>query len=157
LARKLTSSGAGKVLDSEPGEERRHENLRRRFGLSTAFEGRRAIVVTGALRGFDFPTCGLVLLGVFVNFFSREEVYANLEYGFPMLALFGAAGCIGQLTVSISRHSGTLASACCIPTRVLRATFFRDSIRSTTSDLPVLLALLFGPFVVLLAGLGGWV
>ena len=109
------------------------------------------------MRRVSSPACGLVLLGLFVNFFSREEIYANLEYSFPMLALFGAAGCIGQLTVSISRHSGTLASACCIPTRVLRATFVRDSIRGETSDLPVLLALLFGPLVVLLAGLGGWV
>ena len=146
------------MLDSEPDEERRHENLRRRFGLGTTFERRRAIAfVTGALRRFSFPACGLVLLGVLVNFFSREEVYVNLEYGFPMLALFGAAGCIGQLTVSISRRSGALTSACCIPRWVLRATFVRDGIGGETSDLPVLLALLFGPLVVLLAGLGGWV
>ncbi len=110
-----------------------------------------------AWRGVSSPAFGLVLLGLLVNLSSGDEIYAGLEYAFPLLALFGAAGCIGQLTVSISRRSGTLASACCIPTWVLRATFVRDSIRSTTSDLPVLLALLFGPFVVLLAGLGGWV
>ena len=98
-----------------------------------------------------------MLLGLLVDFFSTEEVYANLEYGFPMLALFGAAGCIGQLTVSISRRSGALASACCIPTWVLRATLVREGVRGETSDLPVLLALLFGPLVVLLAGFGGWV
>ena len=115
------------------------------------------MAVTGALRGSFSPAFGLLLVGLLVAYFSREEIYASLEYGFPMLALFGAAGCIGQLSVSISRRSGTLASACCIPTRVLRAPFVRDSIRSTTSDLPVLLALLFGPLVVLLAGLGGWV
>jgi hypothetical protein len=116
------------------------------------------VVVTGALRGISSPAFGLVLLGLFVNFFSREEVYAHLEYGFPMLALFGAAGCIGQFMVSISRRSDTLASACCIPTGVLRATIVRENgVRGETSDLPVLLALLFGPLVVLLAGLGGWV
>jgi hypothetical protein len=109
------------------------------------------------LRGIFSPAFGLVLLGLLVNFFSREEVYANLEYGFPMLALFGAAGCIGQLTVSISRRSGTLASACCIPMWVLRARVVRDGVRGETSDLPVLVALLFCPLVVLLAGLGGWV
>jgi len=98
-----------------------------------------------------------VLLGVLVSIFSREEVYANLEYGFPLLALFGAAGCIGQLTVSISRRSGTLASACCIPTGILRAMVVRDGIRGETGELPVLVALLFCPLVVLLAGLGGWV
>ena len=109
------------------------------------------------MRGIFSPAFGLVLFGLLVNFFSREEVYANLEYGFPMLALFGAAGCIGQLTVNISRRSGTLASACCIPIRVLRARVVRDGVRGETSDLPVLIALLFCPLVVLLAGLGGWV
>jgi len=97
------------------------------------------------------------LFGLLVNVFSREEVYANLEYGFPMLALFGAAGCISQLTVSISRRSVTLASACCILAGVPRATDVKDGVRGETSDLPVLMALLFGPLVALLAGLGGWV
>ena len=109
------------------------------------------------MRGIFSPAFGLVLFGLLVNFFSREEVYANLEYGFPMLALFGAAGCISQLTVSISRRSGTLASACCLPIRVLQARVVRDGVRGETSDLPVLIALLFCPLVVLLAGLGGWV
>ena len=109
------------------------------------------------MRGIFSPAFRLVLFGLLVNFFSREEVYANLEYGFPMLALFGAAGCISQLTVSISRRSGTLASACCLPIRVLRARVVRDGVRGETSDLPVLIALLFCPLVVLLAGLGGWV
>jgi len=115
------------------------------------------VVVTGALRGIFSPAFGLVLFSLLVNVFYREEVYANLEYGFPMLALFGAAGCIGQLTVSISRRSGMLASACCIPTGVLPSTDVNDSVRGETSDLPVLIALLFGPLVVLLSGLGGWV
>ena len=109
------------------------------------------------MRGIFSPAFGLVVFGLLVNFFSREEVYANLEYGFPMLALFGAAGCISQLTVTISRRSGTLASACCISIRVLRARVVRDGVRGETSDLPVLIALLFCPLVVLFAGLGGWV
>ena len=128
-----------------------------RAGLSTEFEKNRAAVVTGALRGISSPAFGLVLLGLLVSLFSREEVYANLEYGFPLLALFGAAGCIGQLTVSISRRSGTLAFACCIPAGTLRARVVRGGVPGETSDLPVLIALLFGPLVVLLAGLGGWV
>ena len=115
------------------------------------------MVVTGALRGISSPAFGLVLFSLLVNVFYREEVYANLEYGFPMLALFGAAGCIGQLTVSISRRSGTLASACCIPVEVLRSTVEGHGLPGQTGRLPVLMALLFGPFVVLLAGLGGWV
>ena len=115
------------------------------------------MAVTGALRGSFSPAFGLLLLGLLVAFFSREEIYASLEYGFPMLALFGAAGYIGQLTLSISRRSGALASACCVPTWVLRARVVRDGVGGETSDLPVLIALLFCPLVVLLAGLGGWV
>jgi hypothetical protein len=115
------------------------------------------VVATGALRGISSVAFRLVLLGVLVNLFSREEVYASFEYGFPLVALFGAAGCIGQLTVSISRRSGALASACCIPVGVLRATAVRVGVRGETEDLPVLMALLLGPLVVLLAGLGGWV
>ena len=109
------------------------------------------------MRGVSSPAFGLVLLGLLVSFFSREEIYAGLEYAFPLLALFGAAGCIGQLTVSISRRSGTLASACCIPVGVLHSTVEEHSLPGQTGRLPVLMALLFGSFVVLLAGLGGWV
>jgi hypothetical protein len=115
------------------------------------------VAVKGALRGIFSPAFGLLLVGLLVAFFSREEVYTNLEFGFPILALFGAAGCIGQLTLSISRRSSALASACCVPTWVLRARVVRDGVCGETSDLPVLIALLFCPLVVLLAGLGGWV
>jgi hypothetical protein len=120
-------------------------------------EKNRAVVTKEALRGVSSPAFGFALLGLLVSLISREEIYAGLEYAFPMLALFGAAGCIGQLTVSISRRSGTLASACCIPVEVLRSTGERRSLSGQTGRLPVLMALLFGPFVVLLAGLGGWV
>ena len=120
-------------------------------------EKNRAVVATEALRGFSSLAFGLVIFGLLVNLFSREEVYTNLEYGFPLLAFFGAAGCIGQLTVSISRRSGALAASCCIPEGVLRATVAKEGIRGGTRDLPVLMALLFGPLVVILAGLGGWV
>ena len=116
------------------------------------------MVAKEALRGVSSPAFGLVLLGLLVNLSSGEEIYASLEYAFPLLALFGAAGCIGQLTVTISRRSGTLASACCVPVEILRSTLeWRGSLKGETGDLPVLMALLFGPLVVLLAGLGGWV
>lgn len=126
-----------------------------RAGLSTTFE--KDLTVVRALRGISFPSIGLVLLGLLVNLSSREEVYTSIEYGFPMLALFGAAGCIGQLTLSISRRSGSLAFACCIPVGVPLAARLPGGVRGETSDLPLLIALLFGPLVFLLAGLGGWV
>jgi hypothetical protein len=115
------------------------------------------VVAREALRRVSSPAFGLVLLGLLVNVFSGEEIYASLEYAFPLLALFGAAGCIGQLAVSISRRSNTLVSACCVPVEVLRAAIERHGLRGETRYLPILMALLFGPLVVLLAGLGGWV
>jgi hypothetical protein len=115
------------------------------------------VVAKEALRGVSSPAFGIVLLGFLVSLISREEIYAGLEYAFPLLALFGAAGCIGQLTVSISRRSGTLVSACCVPVEVLRATIEKHGLQGEIRQLPVLMALLFGPLVVLLAGLGGWV
>ncbi len=118
----------------------------------------RAVVAKEALRGVSSPAFGLVLLGLLFNLFSGEEIYASLEYAFPLLALLGTAGCIGQLTVSISRRPGTLTSACCVPVEVLRSTVERpDELKGETEGLPVLMALLFGPLVVLFAGLGGWV
>ncbi|MBD0252970.1 MAG: hypothetical protein ICV31_00555 [Rubrobacter sp.] len=120
-------------------------------------EKSHAVVATKALRGISSLVFGLVLFGLLVNLFSREEVYTSLEYGFPLLAFFGAAGCIGQLTVSISRRSGALASACCIPEGILRATLASEGVRGEARHLPILMALLLGPLVVLLAGLGGWV
>jgi hypothetical protein len=121
-------------------------------------ERNRALVAREALRGVSSPALGLVLLGLLVNVFSGDEIYAGLEYAFPLLALFGAAGCIGQLTVTISRRSGTLASACRVSAEVLRSRLERlHGVGGETGDLPVLMALLFGPLVVLLAGLGGWV
>jgi hypothetical protein len=115
------------------------------------------VVAKEALRGVSSPAFGLVLLGLLVNLSSGEEIYASLEYAFPLLTLFGAAGCIGQLTVSISRRSGTLASACRVPAEVLRSTLESPGVLRETGRLPILMALLFGPLVVLLAGLGGWV
>lgn len=74
-----------------------------------------------------------------------------------MLALFGAAGCIGHLAASISRRSGALDFACSAPIRVPPAAVVPGGILGGTGEWPVLVALLFGPLVFLLAGLGGWV
>lgn len=102
---------------------------------------------------------GLVLLlfAWLAGLFAREEVYANLEYGFSALALFGAVGCIGHLAASISRGSGGWNFSCWIPTRVPPAAVVPRSAPGGTAGWPVLVALLLGPLVVLLSGLGGWV
>jgi hypothetical protein len=100
---------------------------------------------------------GLFLLSLLVNLFSREEVHANPEYGLSVLALFGAAGCIGHLAASLSRRSGVLDFACCVPLRVLPAAVAPGGVLGGTGEWPVLVALLLGHLVLLLSGLGGWV
>ena len=103
-----------------------------------------------------FLAIGLFVLGLLTNISSREEVYANLEYGFSVLALFGAAGYIGHLAASIPRRSGAWAFAFWIPTGVLPAVAVPGGVPGP-AGWPVLVALLLGPLVVLLSGLGGWV
>ena len=83
------------------------------------------------------------------------EVYANPEYGFSMLALFGAAGYIGVTWRPAS--PGTLDFACGAPIWVPPAAVVPGGILGGAGELPVLVALLCGPLVFLLAGLGGWV
>jgi hypothetical protein len=114
-----------------------------------------ARVATKAPYGPDLPAAGLLLLGLLANVSSREEVYANPEYGFTILALFGAVGCIGHLAASLSRSSGALDFANRIPVRALTVAAVLGSY--TAGEWPVLVALLFGPLVFLLSGLGGWV
>jgi hypothetical protein len=116
----------------------------------------RARAATRAPSGFVIPALGVLLLGLLANLSSREEVYANPEYGFSVLAFLGAAGCIGHLAASLSRSSGALDLACRVPIRVLPAAV-PGGIAGSTGDWPVLVALMFGPLVFLLSGLGGWV
>src|SRR5918998_381677 len=40
----------------------------------------------------------------------------NLYYGFSLVAFSHTVGCAGHLAARISRHSGALLSACCVPT-----------------------------------------
>ena len=114
-----------------------------------------ARVATKAPSGLVLPALGLLLLGLLANVSSREELYANPEYGFSILALFGAAGCIGHLADSFSRRSGALDFANRIHVRVLRVAAVSGGYPG--GEWPVLVALLFGPLVFLLSGLGGWV
>jgi hypothetical protein len=114
-----------------------------------------ARVATKAPYGPDLPAAGLLLLGLLANVSSREEVYANPEYSFTILALFGAVGCIGHLAASLSRRSGALDVANRIHVRVLRVAAVPGGYPG--GEWPVLVALLFGPLVFLLSGLGGWV
>jgi hypothetical protein len=125
--------------------------------MDSTFNNFSARAATRAPSGLILPALGLLLLGLLANVSSREEVYANPEYGFSILALFGAVGCIGHMAASLFRRPGALDFACRIPVRVLPAAAVPGGVWRSIGEWPVLLALLFGPFVFLLSGLGGWV
>lgn len=86
----------------------------------------------------------------------QQDAYASAEYGFPLLAAVGAAGCIGYLLSAIFRlHRAPFSS---------RGLLFGSSSAATSvdgggngEDWPLLVALLFGSFLMLFSGLGGWV
>ncbi|MDQ4129238.1 MAG: hypothetical protein M3151_15050 [Actinomycetota bacterium] len=111
---------------------------------------------TRAPSGYVLPALGLLLFGLLTNLSSREEFYANLEYGFSLLAVLGAVGYLGHLAASIPRRSGALAFARSASVRVPPA-LVPSVVPRGTAGWPVLVALLFGPLVFLLSGLGGWV
>ena len=90
-------------------------------------------------------------------FLPQQDAYASAEYGFPFLAAVGAAGCVGYLLSAVLRlYRAPLGS---------RAFLFGSSSAATSpanslaggEDWPLLVALLFGSFLILFSGLGGWV
>ncbi|HZC83738.1 MAG TPA: hypothetical protein VE194_04865 [Rubrobacter sp.] len=100
------------------------------------------------------PAICLLLTGLLL---PQQEAYANPEYGFPLLAAAGAAGCIGYLLAAISRLQRT-------PFGTWEPLFGPSSVAASSGNCggegegwPLLIALLFGSFLVLFSGLGGWV
>jgi hypothetical protein len=87
----------------------------------------------------------------------QQEAYASAEFGFPMLAAVGAAGCIGYLLSAIFR----LQRAQFGPRGLLFGSSslaaFSVNGRGGGEDWPLLVALLFGSLPILFSGLGGWV
>jgi len=97
------------------------------------------------------PAIGLLV----VDLLPQQEAYANADYGFSLLAALGAEGCIGYLVGYIFSCFDIPVYSCPIfawlrPEPVVSASVPGER-------WPLLVALLFGPIMVLLAGLGGWV
>lgn len=88
----------------------------------------------------------------------RLTSYGSVEYELSVLAALGTAGCLGHLAVRAYRNSGSLAHVCSLlcgaPMSDVRS---HVETSAASADWPLLVALLFGPFSLLLAGLGGWV
>lgn len=110
------------------------------------------------LFGFS-PYAAVVSLACLLwGLFSGFEVYGNAEHGFSLLAMLGAVGCLGHLAVYVYRSSDRLTLSCSVLEGVssLEARH-SDGVRVASAEWPLLVTLLFGPFSMLLAGLGGWV
>jgi hypothetical protein len=100
----------------------------------------------------------LLLFGLLRDLLPQEAAYANVQQGFSLLVTIGAVVCVGHLAAHLYRRSGDLASACSVLGSVRSLEVGRpDNVAIESADWPLLVALLFGPFFVLLAGLGGWV
>ncbi len=104
------------------------------------------------------PAIVFSLLCLLWGLFSGTEAYANVEYGFSALAALGAAGCLGHLAAYAYRNSARLSAAFFVLGGVGLVEARRTGgLLTPNAEWPLLVALLFGPFVLLLAGLGGWV
>jgi hypothetical protein len=100
------------------------------------------------------PVLAVLALGLFSDVLRHDEASATIEYGYLLFGVLAAAGCLGYLAV---RFSSRLADTPLFGTTRLphAANVASDAVPG--EDWPLLISLLFGPLLVLLAGLGGWV
>lgn len=110
----------------------------------------------GAARLGADPLLVVLLAGLLTDVAANDEAYAGLHYAVSLLALLGAAGCIVSFTHRLSSGLEPLPWARPTASR-LPVPAVLANVPESAEDWPLLVALLFGPFVVLLAGFGGWV
>jgi hypothetical protein len=122
-----------------------------RFGFLDGF------VTWAALRTVA-PLVAGVLAGISAELFPQQEIYADLSYGFSLLAFLGAACGVFFLAALLSRRFGGAAPA---GFRIIEipppSGALGTGAPGESADWPVLVALLLGSFFVLISGLGGWV
>ena len=120
------------------------------FPSSRAFEG------DDRLRAGAGPLLALILIGLLADVARPEEAYASIGYGLSLLAFLGAAGGAVCLTSKLAARLDPLPWAG--PATPVARLFASDPGLSVRGERwPLLVALLFGPLVVLISGLGGWV
>lgn len=100
------------------------------------------------------PILGILLLGLFADVLRHDEASGVIEYGYALVALFATVSCMGYLALRLQSRLMALPSFGV--TRLTRAASASDG-DAPGEDWPLLISLLFGPLIVLLAGLGGWV
>ncbi|MGB3682700.1 MAG: hypothetical protein WA990_09475 [Rubrobacteraceae bacterium] len=100
----------------------------------------------------------LPLIYLVWDLLPRLTSHGNIEYEVSALVALGTAGCLGHLAARVYQGSGGLSHLCSLLGVVQTPdTLAHTEATSGSADWPLLVALLFGPFLVLLAGLGGWV
>lgn len=110
------------------------------------------------LTGLSSYLLGLSLVYLLWGLLTNAETPLGVEYGFTVLAAFGAAGCLGHLLACAYRGPDCLTVVSSVFGGVGALEARRTaSVLVESADWPLLVALLFGPFFALLAGLGGWV
>jgi hypothetical protein len=92
-----------------------------------------------------------------VDVSPQQDVYANPDYGLSLLAALGTAGCVGYLLTAIFRLYRAPFGSKGVLSRPSSVEAFSSAGRRGGEDWPLLVALLFGSFLVLFSGLGGWV
>lgn len=92
-----------------------------------------------------------------VDVSPQQDVYANPDYGLPLLAALGTAGCLSYLLTAIFRLYRAPVGSRGVLSRSSSVEAFAAGGRGGGEEWPLLVALLFGSFVMLFSGLGGWV
>lgn len=109
--------------------------------------------ITGPLATLAKAAPLLVLL-LLPDALGHDEAYAGIDYGYALLALLGSAGCLGYLASRLSSRLDLLPGRARTILVPVRSNASGDAIGE---DWPLLVGLVFGPLILLLAGLGGWV
>jgi len=91
------------------------------------------------------------------SFLPHQDVYANPDYGLSVLAALGTAGCVSYLLAFFSRNYQVPFGSPTLLVGLSSAKVVSAGSPGEGEDWPLLVALLFGPFLVLFSGLGGWV
>jgi hypothetical protein len=107
----------------------------------------------GAVSKSVLPAIWLFLAG----FLPHQDVYANPDFGLSLLAALGTVGCVGYLLAFFSRHYQVPFGSTTLLVGLSSAKVVSPGNPGAGENWPLLVALLFGPFLVLFSGLGGWV
>jgi hypothetical protein len=94
------------------------------------------------------------LIGLLADVARPEEAYAGIDYGLSLLAFLGATGCVLCLTSRLATRLDPLPGIVASAARTFASV---PGLSARGEGWPLLVALLFGPLVVLISGLGGWV